>query len=107
MMLAEYRAGNLALVPAGEGRMIRVGHQVVAIFHLRGGAVRATQPWCPHRGGPLADGLLGEERVVCPLHNRSYCLLTGDAGPGEEPIATFPARVEADGTIVVTLPETA
>ena len=85
--------------------MMRSGPHLVAVFHLRGGEVRATQPWCPHRGGPLSDGLVGDGRIVCPLHNRSYCLSTGEGDVADEPIATFPARVEDDGTIVISLPE--
>jgi len=102
--VAEHRSATLASIPLGEGRMIKVGSHMVAVFHLRNGAVRATQARCPHRGGPLADGLLGDDHVVCPLHNRSYCLSSGEAGPGEQPIEVFPARVDGDGTIIVTLP---
>ena len=61
--------------------------------------MRATQAFCPHRGGPLADGLLDAAHVVCPLHNRVFCLDTGE-GDGEN-LTTYEARVEADGTIVV------
>jgi nitrite reductase (NADH) small subunit len=104
MMLTEHRVGNVAAIPPDQGRMLQAGSRLVTVFHLRGGAVRATAPWCPHRGGPLADGLVGDGRVVCPLHNRTFCLESGHGDPGEEGIATFPARVDADGTIVVSLP---
>jgi nitrite reductase (NADH) small subunit len=105
MMPTEHSVGNLAAIPPNEGRMLKAGDRLVTVFHLRSGAVRATSPWCPHQGGRLADGLIGDGRVVCPLHNRTYCLDTGAGEPGEQGIETFPARVEADGTIVVTLPE--
>jgi len=100
----EHRAGNVAAIPVGEGRMLRVDGALLAVFHLRGGGVRATQPWCPHRGGPLADGLVGDGRLVCPLHNRTFSLDTGETGSEATGIATFPARVEGDGTIVIALP---
>lgn len=103
-MLVEHRVGNVAAIPPDEGRVLRAGERLVAVFHLRGGAVRATDPWCPHRGGPLADGLVGDGRVVCPLHNRTFCLRTGESGSAEEGVEAFAARLEADGTIVVTLP---
>ncbi len=103
-MITEFRAGNIASIPADEGRMLRVGGHLVAVFHLRGGGVRATQPWCPHRRGPLADGLVGDGSVVCPLHNRTFDLDTGEAAHGERGVATYPARVEPDGTIVLCLP---
>lgn len=95
---------NVAAIPVGEGRTLRAGGHLVTVFHLRGGGVRATQPWCPHRGGPLADGLLADDALVCPLHGRTFSLETGEAAPGEVGIAVYPARVEQDGTIVLTLP---
>jgi nitrite reductase (NADH) small subunit len=104
MSLVEHRAVNVASIPPDEGRILRVGGQLVAVFHLRGGGVRATQPWCPHRGGPLADGLVGDGTLVCPLHGRTFSLDSGAAGAGETGIVTFPARVERDGTVVVSLP---
>jgi nitrite reductase/ring-hydroxylating ferredoxin subunit len=105
-MTVEHRVGPLSAIPCGEGRMIQVGPQLISVFHLRGGVVRATQPWCPHRGGPLADGLVDGEYVVCPLHNRAYCFETGEALGATERLVTFSARVEGDGTVVVALPET-
>jgi nitrite reductase (NADH) small subunit len=99
MIAVDHRIGPLAAIPCGEGRMFRVGETLISVFHLRGGVVRATQAFCPHRGGPLADGLLDDAHVVCPLHNRVFCLETG-AGDGET-LTTYEARVEPDGTIVV------
>jgi nitrite reductase (NADH) small subunit len=105
MILTEHRIAPLSAIPCGEGRMVRVGSQLISVFHLRGGIVRATQPWCPHRGGPLADGLVDSAHVVCPLHNRVYCLETGEADGDAGRLMTFDARVEADGTIVVAIPD--
>lgn len=102
--MIEVSAGHIGAIPVGEGRTLRVAGHLVTVFHLRGGEVRATQPWCPHRGGPLADGLVGGDELVCPLHGRTFSLSTGVAGPGEVGIATYPARLAADGTIVLTLP---
>jgi nitrite reductase (NADH) small subunit len=104
MMPIEHRVGNVAAIPPDEGRMLKAGDRLVTVFHLRNGGVRATAPWCPHRGGRLADGLVGDGRVVCPLHNRTYCLDSGEGEPGEPGVETFPARLDADGTIVVSVP---
>ena len=103
--MTEHRAASLADIPVNEGRMLRVGGHLVAVFHLRGGTVRATQPWCPHRRGPLADGLVGDGSLICPLHGRTFDLATGDAQRSEVGIATYPARVEDDGTIMLELPD--
>lgn len=99
------RAGNIASIPVDEGRMLRVGGHLVAVFHLRGGEIRAVQPWCPHRRGPLADGLVGNGSVVCPLHGRTFDLDSGAALGGEVGVATCPARVGSDGTILLSLPD--
>ena len=101
MIAVEHRIGPLAAIPSGEGRMFRVGETLISVFHLRGGVVRATQAFCPHRGGPLADGLLDRAHVVCPLHNRVFCL---DTGAGDDAsLTTYEARIETDGTIVVVI----
>ncbi len=104
--MTEHVAGHISAIPSNEGRMLRVGGHLVAVFHLRDGEVRAVQPWCPHRRGPLVDGLIGAGTVVCPLHGRTFDLATGDAVSGEVGIATYPARVAADGAIFVELPAT-
>lgn len=103
----ERTVGHISAIPVDEGRMLRVDGHLVAVFHLRGGGgggVRATQPWCPHRGGPLADGLVGDATLVCPLHGRTFSLDGGEAGTDEVGIRTYPARVDDDGSILLTLP---
>jgi nitrite reductase (NADH) small subunit len=97
-------AGNVADIPLGEGRVVRVGDRDVAVFRLRDGSLRATQPLCPHLGGPLADGLIGNGTLVCPLHGRTFDLDTGAAAPGEDGVTTYPVRVDEAGTILITVP---
>ena len=99
----ERAIGQLSQIPMGEGRNFALlgsfGERRVAVFHTRDGRVFATQADCPHRGGPLADGLTGDGTVVCPLHDRMYDLGTG-AGIGTEcHLAVYPVRADADGTI--------
>jgi nitrite reductase (NADH) small subunit len=63
-------------VPALEGRSAEVGDRRIAIFRLadRWAAIDAE---CPHRQGPLQDGLVADNCVTCPLHNRRFDLSTG------------------------------
>lgn len=101
----EHAIGKLSQIPMGEGRNFALegpsGPMRIAVFHTREGQVFATQADCPHRGGPLADGLTDGKTVVCPLHDRIYDFHTG-AGIGNEcSIAVYPVRAEADGTIVL------
>ena len=68
---------NVDDIPVGEGRAFAVGNEQVALFRLRDGTLRALDAVCPHRGGPLADGLIDGNVVVCPLHGYTYDLRTG------------------------------
>ncbi len=98
-----HRLGPVDRVPPGEGREFVIGDRRVAVFRMRDGRVLATDARCPHRGGPLADGIVGMDGVVCPLHARRFSLVTGAADGGECAVAVHPARVE-DGEIVVEVP---
>ncbi len=101
----EVAIGKLSQIPKGEGRNFAIpgpdGELHVAVFHTRGGGVFVTQANCPHRGGPLADGLTDEVSVVCPLHDRTFDFKTG-AGIGTDcSIKVYPAHSSADGTIMM------
>ena len=101
MATSERAIGSLEQIPKGEGRTFAVDGVEIAVFHTRTGEVFATQPDCPHRGGPLADGLLDASKVLCPLHDRAYDLRTGQELGAECRLRTFPVRAASDGTILV------
>jgi formate transporter len=61
-------------IPLREGRAVQLAGEEVAIFNL-GEKFLAVANRCPHRGGPLADGMLSGDSVVCPLHAWKVCLL--------------------------------
>lgn len=104
-MGAVRRVAPLADIPAGEGRAFMVEGRAVAVFHIRGGGLAATDARCPHRGGPLADGLLGDGWVVCPLHTRRFSLGDGSCDmPGECEVAVHPVAVDEEGWVVVKVP---
>ncbi len=92
--------GSIDQIPLGEGRTFRVGGIVVAVFRTRDGHLRATQATCPHRGGPLAEGLVGGGVVVCPLHGRRFDLATGEGLDGCDRLRTFTVVVR-DGEMFV------
>lgn len=102
-MTGERAIGRIEQIPKGEGRTFAVDGVQVAVFHTRAGEVFATQPECPHRGGPLADGLVDAARVICPLHDRTYDLRTGQGVGTECHVRVFPVRTTADGTILVAV----
>jgi nitrite reductase (NADH) small subunit len=68
--------GSASDVPMLEGRSATVAGRRVAVFRLPTGYA-ATDAACPHRGGPLSDGLVADGCVTCPLHNWRLDLTTG------------------------------
>jgi nitrite reductase (NADH) small subunit len=104
-MSRHIRLGELASIPEGEGRTFDIGSANVAVFRSRGGHLFATQAECPHRGGPLADGLVGGTTLICPLHEWTFDLMSGMAIQGECGIRTYPCRVDEDGMIVLDVEE--
>ena len=71
--------GPVERIPLGEGREYEVAGELVAVFRERQGRLYAVQAQCPHRAGPLADGLIGAGKVICPLHALKFDLATGQA----------------------------
>ena len=68
-------------VPPGEGRAITLEGRRIAIFRA-GERWYALDAHCPHLGGPLADGIVADRTVICPLHERRFALDTGEALSG-------------------------
>lgn len=68
-------------VPMHEGRRVRVDGRAVAVFRTAAG-LAAIDADCPHRGGPLEDGLTGDGCVTCPLHGWRIDLRTGGCTSG-------------------------
>jgi len=95
--------GPLSAIPEGEGRNFVVGGQRLAVFRGRDGAVFATQAECPHRQGPLADGLLGSGTLICPLHSLKFDLSTGKALNGDCSLQTYPLEISLAGHLLVEL----
>jgi nitrite reductase (NADH) small subunit len=100
-----FRATSCDNIPLREGRAVAFGHRELAIFNL-GDRFLATDNRCPHQGGPLCDGIVAGDAVVCPLHAWKVRL---DTGVVERPAAqtlcveTYATRVE-QGVVLVELP---
>jgi nitrite reductase (NADH) small subunit len=110
-MLAEtltektFDLGPVTAIPLGEGRTFQVGSLTIAVFRLRTGELFATQAACPHRGGPLADGIVGAGKVICPLHAYKFELATGRPVGSDCPaLETYPVRLNYQGDLVIALP---
>ncbi len=89
-------------IPAGTGKMIKVGDKLIAIFNLNGNFY-ATDDTCPHEGGPLSSVSVEGENVSCPWHGATFHIKSGrtlepPAGekmgpPVDRGIACYPVRI--------------
>ena len=95
-----FRLGPADQVPPGEGRSFSVAGDPVAVFRLRTGQWRAVSAVCPHAGGPLADGQIDGEVVICPLHANVFELATGCSRTGQPALRSYPVWDE-DGELVI------
>jgi NAD(P)H-dependent nitrite reductase small subunit len=88
-------------VPLGEGRAVTIEARRIAIFNAPTGWF-ALDSVCPHQGGPLADGILSDNCVACPLHDRRFDLRTGECLGGGEGVTAHRVEVR-EGSVEVTL----
>jgi nitrite reductase (NADH) small subunit len=86
--------GALTDIPAQGARVVKTAHGCVAVFRTAMDEVFATDDRCPHKGGPLSEGIVHGASVTCPLHNWVFDLATGQAlGPDTGTIGTYPVQV--------------
>lgn len=94
-------------LPLQEGRSVLLFGRELALFNL-GDRVLATDNRCPHEGGPLCDGIVTGNAVVCPLHAWKINLDTGGvvrpSVQAHHCVETYPTRV-VDGIVLVGVPE--
>lgn len=86
--------GAVADIPLRGARKIKTRDGCIAVFRTDIDEVFATSNTCPHKQGPLNEGIVHGRKVTCPLHNWVFDLETGAAqGADEGQIETYAARV--------------
>lgn len=85
--------GSIESIAPGQGRCFIVGGEEIAVFRQRDGQLFATQNRCPHKQGPLSEGVAGGGKVICPLHAHKFDLETGEGSEKGECVKTY--KVEA------------
>jgi len=91
-------------LPVGLGRAFTIGGRTLALFRTRAGGLFAVDNRCPHKGGPLSEGMLAGDAVVCPLHAFRFELATGACDQaGTCPINTYPV-IQENNDVFVSLP---
>ena len=92
-------------IPRLGSRVIQSPAGNIAVFRNNDNEVFALNDRCPHKGGPLSQGIVFDRRVTCPLHNWVISLETGDAtGPDVGCTQRYDICVE-DGTVYIALPD--
>ena len=94
--------GSIEKIAAGHSRCYWVGGHEVAVFRQRDGRLFATQNRCPHKRGPLAEGISEGGKVICPLHSHQFELATGVGSEAGECVRIYPVR-ELNGEILLSV----
>ena len=88
--------GSLEDIPRQGARVVRSPHGCIAVFRTMSDDVFALDDRCPHKGGPLSQGIVHGGAVTCPLHNMVIELSSCTAqGADEGRVRTYPVRVES------------
>lgn len=95
--------GRLEDIPRQGSRVVRTPQGDIAVFRTLADEVFALQDRCPHRGGPLSQGIVHGRRVTCPLHNWVLELESGEAvAPDAGCARHYPVRIE-EGAVFLAL----
>lgn len=98
--------GPLEAIPSRGARVIKNPSGDIAVFRAGDDHLFALRDRCPHKGGPLSQGIVHGHRVACPLHNWNINLHDGIAvAPDQGCTAAFAVRVE-NGRVYLNLVET-
>lgn len=95
--------GHVSDVPRQGARVVRTAAGDIAVFRTAEDEVFALRDRCPHKGGPLSQGIVYGKKVACPLHNWSVHLDTGLAVAPDVGCATrYPVKL-LDGRVFLAL----
>ena len=87
--------GTIDDIPRQGARCVSLGETTVAVFRTADDRIFALEDRCPHRGGPLSQGIVHDGCVTCPLHNFVINLASGRAeGADEGASRTYAVRLE-------------
>lgn len=93
--------GSLDDIPAQGARLVKTAQGCVAVFRTADDRVFALEDQCPHKGGPLSEGIVHGTSVTCPLHNWVFDMNTGQAqGADQGMVRTYPVKVQG-GRILI------
>ena len=95
--------GQLADIPMLGARVVKSPEGDIAVFRNRQDEIFALRDECPHKGGPLSQGIVHGKSVTCPLHNWVIGLSDGEAqGPDVGCAISYPVKLEGE-TVYLSL----
>ena len=94
--------GSVEHIALGQGRCFTVNGEEIAVFRQRDGQLFATQNRCPHKQGPLSEGVAGGGKVICPLHAHKFDLATGNGSEPHECVKLYRVS-ESNGDVLLQL----
>jgi|RhiMethySRZTD1v2_1073278.scaffolds.fasta_scaffold506906_2 nitrite reductase/ring-hydroxylating ferredoxin subunit len=101
-MATRHAVAEVSELAPGQGRVVEVAGRQLALFNVDG-KFFVLDNLCPHRGGPLGDGMVMGNLVTCPWHGWQFDCTSGKSTRNPTVgVATFPAIVEGS-TIYVEL----
>ena len=86
--------GLIESIPLGQGVCFIVHGEEIAVFRFRDGRIFAVANKCPHRQGPLAEGVIGNGKVICPLHGHKFDVQTGQGSEPHECVRVFKTWID-------------
>ena len=98
--------GTIDEIPLRGARCVSTRQRRIGVFRTGDDRIFAIEDHCPHKGGPLSQGIVHGAAVTCPLHSWVISLETGRAlGADEGAVRTIPVKVEG-GRVALSLGET-
>ena len=87
--------GEVEDIPKLGSRLVKRAEGDIAVFRNAEDEIFALLNRCPHKGGPLSEGIIYGKTVTCPLHNWCIGLNNGEAvAPDEGCAPTYPVKIE-------------
>jgi nitrite reductase (NADH) small subunit len=99
--IKKVEVARLADLTVGIGQRVNVAGAEIALFKQKDGSVKAIENSCPHKGGPLSEGIVSGEHVFCPLHDWKINVSDGQVqAPDVGCVKTYTVEIEDESVFV-------
>lgn len=101
--LAEgYKVCTLNDIPTQGGRLVKINGKDIALFRTSDDKVYALENKCPHKSGPLVEGIITGDILICPLHAQKINLSDGVVLPPDEGCAaTYEVKLKGEEVFII------